>query len=339
MANEMTSKRESDGLRVLQMANGAWVAQAIYVVAKIGIADLLAKGPRSASDLAAETQVNADALYRTLRALAGLSIFREQEGQTFALTPLAEPLRTDHPDSVRAFAIMTNEELYEAFGDFLYTLRTGKPGFDKRFGMPVFAYYDTHPEVAATFHRGMNDWHRWNTVAICESFDFTNVRKVCDVGGGNGLFLSTLLQRYPNLSGILVDRASGIEAARAGQGGPLPRCEVVVANFLEELPAGADLYTIKYVINDWADEDAVRILTSCRKAMAKDGRVLVLESLIEPGNDPAFTKWLDLLMMAVTGGRERSASDFARLFEKAGLRLNRVLPTRDTISVVEAVAV
>lgn len=332
----MTTERAE--LQLLQIVNGAWTAQAVYVAAKLGIADLLVDGPRTAAALATETDVDAAALYRVLRALASIGVFRMRADGAFELTPLAEPLRIDAPHSMREFAIMANEELYEAFGGFLYSVRTGKPAFDRHFGTSVFEYYDSHPDAAATFHRGMNDWHRWNTAAIVETFDFSRVRKVVDVGGGNGMFLSALLARHPHLSGVLLDRATGIKAAREGTGGPLPRCELVEGDFMVEVPPGADLYTIKYVLNDWPDKDAIRILKNCREAMAEGGRILVLESLIEPGNDPSFTKWLDLLLMAVTGGGERSESDFSRLFAEAGLRLERVLPTTETISIVEGVA-
>ncbi|MFE9446420.1 methyltransferase [Streptomyces sp. NPDC006602] len=324
--------------QVLQVMTGAWSGQAVYVAAKLGIADMLVNGPRSVDDLAAEAGVHATALYRILRALAGLGIFRVEENRTVELTPLAEPLATDHPDSMRQFAIMVNEEMYEAFGSLLATVRTGRPAFEERFGMPVFAYFDTHPQAAATLHRAMNDWSRWDTSDIVDAYDFSRFRKVVDVGGGNGAFLSALLAGCPDLSGVLLDRPQGIEAAHAGLGGPLPRCELVVGDFLDEVPRGADLYVVKHVIDGWPDDGAARILDNCRRAMADGGRVVVLDTVVEPGNDPSFSKWLDLLMMAATPGGLRREADYFGLFARAGLRLSRLEPISESLTLVEGVA-
>jgi SAM-dependent methyltransferase len=252
------------------------------------------------------------------------------------ITPLAEPLASDHPDSVRQFAIMVNEEVYQAFDGLIDSVRTGKPSFDDRFGMPVFTYYDAHPDVAATFHSAMNDWSAWDTPGIIAAYDFGRFKKVVDVGGGNGQFLSALLSRHPQLSGVLFDRPAAIAAARAGEGGPLLRCELVEGDFtIGGVPAGADLYTIKHVIDGWSDDGAAEVLATIRQAMADDGRVLVLDCVVADDNDASFVKWLDLLVMTTTQGRMRKVSDYPPIFAKAGLKLGRVIRVSDSVSILE----
>jgi hypothetical protein len=320
---------------VLDVMTGAWSGQAVYVAAKLGIVDRLADGPQSVDSLAHATEVNADALYRVLRALASIGIFRVSEERIVELTPLAKPLGSQHPDSLRNFAIMANEELYEAFADLPYTMRTGSPAFDRRFGMAVDEYFDEHPEAAATFHEAMSEWSRWDIGDILGSYDFSRFDRVVDVGGGTGAFLSALLTSCPNLSGVLLDRDTGIEAARNGLGGPLPRCELVVGDFLTAVPEGADLYVIKHVMDGYPDAEVVQLLRNCRTSMVDGGRVVALESVIEPGNDPSFIKWVDVMIMAVTPARFRTAREFAPLFAAAGLRLSQVVKVSDSVSLLE----
>jgi hypothetical protein len=323
--------------RALTVMTGAWSAQAVYVAAKLGITDMLATGPRRVDDLAAEAGVHSAFLYRLLRALASIGFFRIREDGQVELTPGAEPLAEDHPHSVRKFAFMVNEEVYEGFGGLLGVVRDGKPSFDERFGMPVWEYYDAHPDVAATFHRSMNDWSDWDTPALVEAYDFDRFRTVVDVGGGNGAFLSALLARYPRISATLLDRPSAIVAARQGEGGPLPRCALVECDFLvDDLPTGADLYTIKHVIDGWPDDGAAEILGRIRRAMGDNGRVLVLDCVIEPGNEPSFVKWLDLMVMTTThGGRMRELSEYPGVFAKAGLRLGDIVRISDSLTLIE----
>ncbi len=332
----MTTQRTRP--EILHLASAAWISQAIGVVAQLGVADLLADGPRTIADLAEQTATNPNALYRVLRTLDGAGVFRLRDSQTVELTPAAEPLRTEHPDSVRMFTILMNQELYEAFGDLMYSMHTGTPGFHKRFGMSLFEYLEARPDTAAMFHRGMHEWGRWDADDILDNYPFSRFRRVVDVGGGNGMFLSALLSRHPHLAGVLLDRPTAIQAAREGMGGPLPGCELVAGDFLAEVPEGGDLYVLKHVLVDWPDEQAVTILSNCRAAMAAGARVLVLDSVIESGNGQSLSNRLDLLMMVVTGGRFRSTAEFSMLLDQAGLRLDRTVPISESITILEAIA-
>jgi hypothetical protein len=321
------------------MATGFAVSKALAAVAELGIADALAKGPMTAAELSTACGADPAALHRVLRTLAGFGVFEESaEASRFALTPLAEPLRSDHPDSVRDYVLMVNDTLYAAFAEFAHSVRTGERAFDRVFGTPVFAHLAGHPEKAATFQRAMNQTHRGEGDLVAGAWDFSRHRLVLDVGGGDGHLLSVVLARHPHLSGILLDTEAGIAAARAGSGGPLPRCELVAGDFFEAVPGGADLILLKHVIHDWDDERAAAILRRCREALAPGGRILVLDAVVPPGNDFSPAKIIDLVMLAVPGGVERTEQEFARLFERAGLRLDSVWPLTPELAIVAAAA-
>jgi SAM-dependent methyltransferase len=323
---------------LLRMGFGFAVAQALHVVAELGIADLLQDGPRSADDLARATQTDAGALYRVLRFLAGEGVFQEDSAGRFAQTELSGGLRTDAPDSPRDFIRMINQEPYAAWGQLLHSVRTGSTAFEQVFGAPRFAWLASHPEQAALFQRAMIALSQGANTEAAEAYDFAGCKRVVDVGGGHGQLLSAIVTRNPHLSGVLIDLPAGIAAARTGLGGPLPRCDLVAGDFFESVPAGGDIYIMKKVIHDWDDERAAKILDNCRRAMTPGGKVLVAETIVPPGNDPHPIKVMDLNMLAVTGGLERTRQQYQQLFTRAGLRLERVIPTRSPLSILEAVA-
>lgn len=322
---------------LMGMATGFVVSKALAAVAELGIADALASRPMTAAELAAGTGTDPASLHRVLRTLAGFGVFAEApETGRFALTPLAELLKRDHPDSLCDYVLMVNDTLYAAFAEFGYSVRTGERAFDRVFGAPVFAHLAEHPAKACTFQRAMNQAYRTECDLVAGAWDFSSHRKVLDVGGGNGQLLSAILARHPHLEGILLDREAGIAAARAGVGGPLPRCRLVTGDFFEEVPQGADLILLKHVIHDWDDERSTDILTRCREALAPGGRILVLDAVVPPGNDFSPAKVIDLIMLAVPGGVERTERDFARLFSRAGLRLETVRPLTPELAIVAA---
>ena len=320
---------------VLRMGFGFVQSQCLRVVAELGIADLLAEGERTADELSVATRTNTDALYRVMRLLASEGVFREVSQRRFSQTELSATLRSDVPNSTRNFVRMINSEPFQAFAQLLHSVRTGEPAFDQVFGVPRFEWLSTHVEQAALFQQAMIAFSQGSNEAVADAYDFGSSRCVVDVGGGHGQLLSAILTRNPHLSGILFDLPSGIAAARTGAGGPLPRTELIAGDFFQKLPA-ADTYILKKVIHDWSDDRAALILRNCRNAMPANGKILLAESLYPVGNDPDPIKVVDVNMLAVPGGLERTRDQFANLLLLAGLRLERVVETKAPISILEA---
>jgi hypothetical protein len=322
--------------RVIRLGFGFAVSQALRVAADLEIADQLAAGERCADDLAAQTGSHAEALYRVMRLLAAEGVFCETSARRFELTEVGAVLRSDGASSPRELIRMLNREPYLAFAQLGHSVRTGQPAFEEVFGKPRFDWLADHPAEAALFQRAMISLSQGSNCAIAETFDFASFSRVVDVGGGHGQLLSAILSRHPHLSGVLFDLPSGIEAARLGEDGPLPRTELVAGSFFDAVPAGADVYVLKKVIHDWNDEQAATILRNCRDAMAPQGRVLVAETIIPTGNEADSIKLVDANMLVVTGGVERTEAQYAMILAAAGLRLKRVIPTAQPIFILEA---
>jgi hypothetical protein len=320
-----------------QMVGGSWVAQAIHVAAELGIADALADRPRTARELAQRVGADGDALYRLLRALASVDIFEEDAEGRFSLTPLGEPLRADIPDSQRAFAIMMGAEFYQSWGHLLHSVRTGREAWSEALGKPCFQYLTEHPDRGAIYDAAMNGVHGSETEPMLDAYDFSPFETVVDLGGGNGLMLAEILERYPAAEGILFELPSVTDRARAvlSARGLSDRCRIVGGDFFQSIPR-ADAYLLRHVLHDWQDEQATAILRHCRNAMNPQGRILAIETVIPPLNEPCFGKWLDLMMLLVNG-RERTEDQYRRLFSRAGLRIDRIVPTAHEISIIEGV--
>ena len=321
-----------------QMLCGAWITQGIYVAAELRIADLLVDCGCSVKDLATATDSDEGSLYRLLRALSGIGLLSEDAEGRFSLTPLGEPLLSERPDSQRALAIMMGAEFYEAWGKLLYSVRTGRDGFRHAFGAGFFDYMTDHPDRHQIYDAAMHGIHGVESEPISVAYDFSSVRKVVDIGGGNGSLLSKILKLYPNLKGVLFDLPSVAERASdlIGKEELERRCRVEGGDFFLSVPEGADCYLLRHILHDWIDEQALQILGLCREAMRPDGKILVVENLIPSANEPHFSKWLDLMMLLV-GGKERTKEQFRYLFEKAGLRLEKVIPTTADVSILVAV--
>jgi hypothetical protein len=319
------------------MLTGYWISQALYVAAKLGLADLLKDGPRTSGDLASATQTHSNSLYRLLRALASVGVFAEDDRQRFSLTPLADCLRSDVPGSQRSLAIMTGEEHYLAFGQLLYSVKTGQTAFDKLYGMPVFDFLQQHSEQAKIFDEAMVGVHGRETAAMLDAYDISGIRLLADIGGGNGSVLTAVLRKYPALRGILFDLPGVVERAKSNiqASGVGERCETVAGNFFEAVPGGADAYLLRHIIHDWDNEKAIRILQNIHRDMNKDGKLLVVESVIPPGNDQSAGKLFDLAMLVIPGGQERTEEEYRKLYQSAGFRLTRSVPTKAEISVIE----
>jgi hypothetical protein len=319
------------------MITGYWIAQAVHVAAKLGVADLLRDGPRSADDLAVATQAQPRALYRLLRALASVGVFAEDDRQRFALTPLADCLRSDVPDSQRAMAITAGELFYPAWAELLFCVQTGQVAFEKVYGMPVFDYLSRNPDQARLFDETMVGVHGRETGAMLDAYDFGGIRVLADIGGGNGSLLIATLAKHPALRGILYDLPGVADHARAriAAAGLADRCQVIGGSFFDAVPAGADVYLLRHIIHDWDESKSIRILQNVHQVLPAGGRLLLVESVIPDGNEPSFGKLLDLAMMVIPGGEERTAAEYEQLYAAAGFRLTRIMPTAAEVSVIE----
>ena len=321
------------------MITGYWISQAIYAAAKFGIADQLKDGPKSVEELAEATSTNPDALYRLLRALASRGIFAEAEQRQFSLTPLAEPLRSDVEGSKRALALMSGDEQFRAWAEIEYSVRTGKIAFDKVFGKPIFDYLSENPDKAKIFDAAMTGIHGRESNALLDAYDFSVFGAIADIGGGNGSQISGILEKHSELKGILFDLPHVVERARTNieSAGLSDRCQIVGGNFFEAVPSGADAYMMRHIIHDWDEEKSLTILSNCHKVMEPESKLLVVESVIPTGNEPFGGKFLDLVMLLIPGGKERTEAEYEALFGKAGFELKRVIPTRTEVSILEAV--
>jgi SAM-dependent methyltransferase len=320
------------------MIVGYEVSRAIYVAAKLGIADQLANGPLSAEDLARETGAHPPSLYRLLRALAGAGVFVEGEDRRFALTPISNRLRSDVVGSQRAYALMHHEEQLLAWVDVLETIRTGETAFDRVHGMSLFGYYRQHPDAGARFDAAQRGRTTQVAAAAVATYDFSSCRRILDVGGGLGTLLVAILQRYPAATGILFDAPHVVETAKGvitGEG-LAERCEILGGDFFEAVPGGADTLILSDIVHDWDDEPARRILANCRRAIDPSGRLLLLEAVLAERNPPLASTLTDLHMLMVTGGRERTEEELRSLLDPSGFHLARVIPTSSPRSIVEA---
>ena len=337
MTTDETSSRDT----LLRMTNAFQVSQAIYVAATLGIADLLEDGPKGADELAETTGTHAPTLYRLLRALASVSIFIETDGR-FGLTPLAKYLRTDTPGSLRAFVMLIGQQsFWRSWGYLLHSVKTGESAFRKVYGMAPFEYWAGHPEEDAVFKAAMTSLSSGVVDAVVRSYDFSGIGVLLDVGGGEGALLAAILAANPSVRGILFDQPHvvGSVGALLKREGVADRCEVVGGSFFEAVPTGADAYLLKSVIHDWDDDAAIEILRACRAAMDDRGKLLVVERVIRPGNDPDPAKFSDLNMLVIPGGQERTADDFELLYAEAGFKLSSIIRTGSVYNIIEGTPV
>ena len=325
---------------MIQIITGFWVSRAVCTAARLGIADLVKDGPKAAEELARSTGSNPDSLYRMMRALASVGVFAELPGRRFATTPVAATLE-ERPGSMRYFAMTElGQEHFSAWEEFEHSVRTGGLAFTERFKQPVWEYYAKHPDHAEVFNLSMSTLTEWVTQAILAVYDFTPFSKIVDIGGGQGAFLAAMLGKAPGARGVLFDAPAVIaETTRLRDAGLLDRSEQVAGNFFAAVPEGGDLYTMKMILHDWNDDECHSILSNIRKVIGLGGKVVIVETVLGPGPDAPFKNFLDLNMMVMTGGRERTEADYRTLLEKAGFQLTRVLPTTSPMSIVEGVAV
>ncbi len=318
--------------QLLQTAFAYSLSRCVYVAAKLGIADLLIGGRKTIADLAAATETNPDALYRMLRALATSGVFIETEPRVFALTPQAETLLSDASDSIRSVVLFWGDHLHTStYAQLEYTVRTGKRAFDYVFGQPPFEYLPGHPDDAAVFNQAMSSFSSAQIPAIVEAYDFNGFRSIADIGGGMGHLLRGILDRYPGPKGILFDLPETVAQARNL---PAERCAIIPGSFFDTVPA-ADAHVLKHIIHDWDDDSARRILQNCRGSISPNGRLLVIEMILPPMNEPGLAKLLDIEMLLIPGGRERTVEEFRELYAASGFELTQVVPTGSPVAIIE----
>jgi SAM-dependent methyltransferase len=328
---------------MLERIAAYWQSQLVFVAAKLGIADTLVAGPLTVHEIAARVGAHPPYLGRVLRALASVGIFAADPHGRFHLTRLAQTLRSDHPESLRNFALMLVDDYnWSAWGALEHTVRTGESAFEHVHGAPAFPWMRAHPEKEKMFSASMASISVMENAAVTRAYAFGKMRKVVDVGGAHGHLLVSILRSYVKVRGVLFDQPSVIEeAAKSGFMGASDlagRWEAVGGDFFDSVPQGADAYVMKYIIHDWDDEKSVRILQNCRQAMAEDGRVLVIEHVVAAGNRFDWGKLMDINMMVMLGSKERTKDEFRQLFARAGLRLKRVVRTASSLSILEGVA-
>jgi len=271
-----------------------------------------------------------------------VGVFSEKEPGYFTLTPLAACLQSDIPGSMRSLVIMVGEKHYQAWGDILYSLRTGDSAFEHIYGMPLFQYYAQNSAQGKIFDEAMTNNSSTENFEIATSYDFSGIHKLVDVGGGQGSLIASILKANPKMQGVLFDLPTVIAGALdlIEAEGISNRCSLVAGDFLDSVPSGGDGYILKRVIHNGEDERARAILKNCHRAMVEHGKLLVLEQVIPLGNEPFFGKFLDLMMMVMfPGACERTEAEYRALFEASGFQLTRIYPTRTGISVIEGIRV
>ena len=325
--------------QLIQMATAPWASRLVYLAAELKLPDLLAEGARSARELAAATGAHAPSLHRVLRALASLGLFTEGAEGRFSLTALGEALRSGAPGSARATVLTLGAPWFaRPLEELLYSVQTGKPAFDKIHGMPAFDWLAKHPEQASLFSETMVGFHGLEPAAVAAAYDFSGLRTIADVGGATGNLLATILSRYPEPRGILFDLPHVVRDAPAllRERNVMDRVRIEAGSFFERVPTGADAYLLSHVIHDWSEEQCLAILGHCRRARQPGNRLLIIEMVLPPGDTPHPGKMLDIIMLSLPGGQERTEPEYRALLDKAGFRMARVVPTESAVSVVEA---
>ncbi|MFB3916288.1 MAG: methyltransferase [Terriglobales bacterium] len=328
--------------KLTELGSGYAVAASLYVVIKLDIPTLLVSGPRAVSELAAAKGVNEDALYRVMRLLATKGVFNEVGLRYFTLGTTAEALRSDIPNSLRDYALFMSGPFHlRVYAELMHSVLTGRPAVEKAIGMPVFEYFARDQEAGAMFHAAMTNFSSISVPALLDAYDFSKIGTLVDIGGGHGFVLGRILQKYPEMRGVLFDMEEVVAAAmpKLEQLGVSDRCGLVAGDFFVQIPTGGDAYIMQHIIHDWEDERAIKILRNVRQALQdkSDGKVLVIEDVISDDNESSAVKYLDLVMLTMPGGRERTEGEFRELFNAAGFRLNRIVPTSQSIKVIEGV--
>ncbi|MCI0667457.1 MAG: hypothetical protein L0Y38_10165 [Methylococcaceae bacterium] len=327
--------------QIFLLSEGAAIHRALVIVEELGIADLLADGPQTSDELARSTSSHARSLYRVLRLMSSVGVFSEVEPGRFALTPLSECLRSGTAGSLRSWVKMSGRSFwFSAMTEALYSVKTGQPVFAPKTGAELFDYLAAHPEERDIFNTAMKDFGQAVSSAVIQAYDFSAFRSLVDVGGGNGAFITAILQANPELTGILCDLPHVAADARTSiaRAGLADRCAIAGGDFFHSVPSGGDAYILRWIIHDWDHDRALAILGNCRSAMHAAARLLLVETVLPVGEEFHPGKVMDFSMLMFLGGQERTEAEYTALLEQAGFRIDRIVPTASSFSVIEAVA-
>ncbi len=325
--------------RMLQIITGYWVSQAVGTAARLGVSDQLADGPRKSSEVAKAVGADPQALFRLMRMLASIGVFTMDQQERFALTPLGDTLRSTVPGSVRDFAVAeTTPGHWLPWGRMYEAIKTGEPMCKPALGMELFDWYSKNPEEGEYFNGAMGDLSAAVSGEVIRIYDFAKFQKVVDIGGAHGVLLAAILKANPKMRGVLFDlphvtATAGKSLATKGIG---QRCEVVTGDFFESVTPGADIHVLKQIIHDWSDTECTTILRNCHRALKPNGKLLLVEMVIPPDNSPGLAQAMDLNMLVLCPGRERTESEYRDLLAAAGFKMERVMPTQTPFSVIEA---
>jgi len=333
MEQNVNNNEIPPAVQLFEIATGFMKSQAIYVATKLRIANMLKEGPKNVEELASLTGVHCQSLYRLLRSLASIGIFVQIEEKTFDLTPMASALLDDNPMSLRPFILtLGDESWWKSWGQLDYSVETGKPALNHLFNMNYDEYLEKNPEFSRTFQHCLTNMAKVNNPAILASYDFSGFSKIIDIGGGQGSLLFEIIKANPSATGVLFDLPHVFETIDNLDESIQNRFELISGDFFKKIPSGGDVYILKQIIHDWNEKKSINILQNCHKAMSGNGRLLVIDAVIEPGNQPNVSKFFDLHMLVTSdGGKERTESEFRTLFEKAGFELTKIIKTKQLL--------
>jgi len=332
----ISAEKSVERQKVLSLVAGEWVAHGVYAAAKFDIAGHLWDGPKSAAELANLTGTNEENLYRLMRFLASIDVFKEEPNRHFSNTETSALLAQQHPETLRTLVLFYSGEMSRSFDQLAACVKEGKAAFELTYQQPVFNYFKDHPAAAKRFNEAMKDKSQIVITSCLSSYDFGKFSKVYDIGGGTGHFLSTLLKKNPSMRGLLFDVPAVIKDAQPNLADFGQRCAAIAGDFFKSVPSDGEAYLLKSVIHDWNDADALKILKQCHKAMPARGTLVLIEPIIHSANEQEYAKCMDVYMMAITGGKERTRKDFEELLKQAGFRIDTVVQTDTEFAIIEA---
>ncbi len=317
--------------KLLRIFSGEWVSRSIYTAVKLGIPDLLESTPLGIEELSERTSCHPESLLRLLRTLKEHGIFRETSSGIFSNSPTGSLLTRDHPDSLRSLCLFYGEEIHRSWDMFPSSVQSGSPAFDLSFHQPVFIYLKNYPDRAALFQAAMREKSQAVIQSALSAYSFGSFQNLYDIGGGQGQFLKAVTEKYPGINATLFELPEVVRNLSE----KIPGIRVTAGDFFQEVPKGGDLYILKSVLHDWNDQEAENILRNCAEAMNEDGRLLIVEVVLQSETPSLFANDMDLLMMAITGGKERSLQSFENLLKNSGLSLEKIHPTTTEFSILE----